>query len=377
MTCKFTTNDRHNTQRGAILIVSVTLLLTLLSLATLHTSRVKSLEYKIILNNQNYIQAMAVAKGGLAYGFTLARQETNWLGEAKNLTLGVYGRASVTAVFTQIPRNTLMLQLITITSKGFSNDGLAQVTISEQGLRVPIVAVIPPAPLISATGLTEDIALQLAANPHGGGAGVPISVWTANQNNLSVSDAHRCTLQSFDEQRCHLDSYPRLGQTGSDIVDDGINFPPDLLKYVFNITSEDWPSLKANVDLNVNNCAEVLWQQARSIWVSGDCSLSYGQTIGSSDEPVVLIVESGNLFMASTSIIYGLVLMFRPSATLNAYGVRMEDRAYIYGSLITNNSLDDALSTIRVRYHLGTLNTLMRDKELQRLARVPGSWRDF
>ncbi|MFQ3199218.1 MAG: hypothetical protein ACI81A_002952, partial [Paraglaciecola sp.] len=34
-------------------------------------------------------------------------------------------------------------------------------------------------------------------------------------------------------------------------------------------------------------------------------------------------------------------------------------------------------STIRVRYHLGTLNTLMRDKELQRLARVPGSWRDF
>ncbi|MFT5939721.1 MAG: hypothetical protein ACI8R9_001837, partial [Paraglaciecola sp.] len=114
-----------------------------------------------------------------------------------------------------------------------------------------------------------------------------------------------------------------------------------------------------------------------SIWVSGDCSLSYGQTIGSSDEPVVLIVESGNLFMASTSIIYGLVLMFRPSATLNAYGVRMEDRAYIYGSLITNNSLDDALSTIRVRYHLGTLNTLMRDKELQRLARVPGSWRDF
>ncbi|MFT6895687.1 MAG: hypothetical protein ACJA13_000084 [Paraglaciecola sp.] len=360
-----------------MLLVSVTLLLTLMSLVTLHTSRVKSVEYKIILNNQNYIQAKAAAKGGLAHGFTLARQDANWLGAPRNQTLGAYGRASVTAVFALIPRNTLMLPLVTISSTGFSNDGLAQVTMSEQGLRVPIVAVIPPAALISAKGFTEDVALQLAANPNGGGPGVPISLWTALPNNLSVSDAHTCTLQAFDEHRCHLDSYTSLGQTGLDIIDDGVDFPPDLLKYVFNIASEDWPLLKANVDLNVNNCAQLPWQQTRSIWVSGDCSLSYGQTLGSPDEPVVLIVESGNLLMASTSIMYGLVLMFRPPDTLNTYGVRMGDSAYINGALITNSSLDDALSNIRVRYHFGVLNTLMRDNKLQRLAPVPGSWRDF
>lgn len=377
MTCKFNSHNRQNRQKGAILIVSVTLLLTLMSLVTLHTSTVKSLEYKIIVNNQNYIQAMAAAKGGLAHGFTLARQEPHWLGETRNLTFGAYGRASVTAVFAQIPRNSLLLPLVTISSTGFSNDGLAQVTISEQGLRVPIVAVIPPAPLISATGLTADLVLQLAANPNGGGAGVPISLWTANHNDLSASDAHTCTLQAFDEQRCHLDSYARLGETGLDIVDDGESFPPDLLKYVFNIASDDWPSLKANVDLNVNNCAQAPWQQSRSIWVSGDCSLSFGQTIGSAEQPVVLIIDSGNLTMASTSKIYGLVLMFRPPNILRTYRVRMEGSAYINGALIINNSLDDALSTIRIRYHLGVLDTLMRDNKMQRLARVPGSWRDF
>ncbi|MFQ3235432.1 MAG: hypothetical protein ACI9C4_000990 [Paraglaciecola sp.] len=377
MTCKFTINNRRHTQRGAILIISVTLLLTLMSLVTLHTSRVKSLEYKIILNNQNYIQAMAAAKGGLAHGFTLTRQESNWLGEQKDLTPAGYGRASVTAVFTPIPRNTLMLKLVTITSTGFSNDGLAEVTLSEQGLRVPIVAVVPPAPFISAKGLTDDIAVQLAANPNGGGVGVPISLWTANQNDLSVSDAHTCTLQAFDEQGCHLQSHTRSEQAGVDIVDDGVDFPSDLLKYLFNTVSEEWASLKGTVDLNVNSCAEVPWQQSRSIWVSGDCSLSYGQTLGSTNEPVVLIVESGNLLMASTSMIYGLVLMFRPTDTLHAYGVRMEDSAYINGALITNNSLDDALSSIRVRYDFGALNRLIRDEKLQRLARVPGSWRDF
>ena len=69
------------------MLVTVSLLLIIASLATVHTGRVKSLEHRILLNSQNQALAGAAAEGGLAHGITRMRADPNWQGQEHTVML--------------------------------------------------------------------------------------------------------------------------------------------------------------------------------------------------------------------------------------------------------------------------------------------------
>ena len=211
-------NDSIVKQQGAIMLVTVSLLLIIASLATVHTGRVKSLEHRILLNSQNQALAGAAAEGGLAHGITRMRADPNWQGQEHTVMLTDNIRAVVRADFEQVQRNGVNVSWAEIQSMGFSSDEQGSHSVSEQVLRYPLLNIVPQAPLISSVPLSSAVTFVLGANPNGGGRGVPVSLW-ADENIAPLGiNSRTCALQSFDESGCARGMYSNSTQSSSDVL---------------------------------------------------------------------------------------------------------------------------------------------------------------
>lgn len=359
------------------MLVSVSLLLMIASLVTLHTGRVKSLEHKILLNTQNQAQSAATALGGLAHGMSRVQVDSEWLGQEHTIMLGNHLRAKVWADFHQVSRNNMNLRWATVYASGESADGQSSHHVSEQVLRYPFLNTIPPAPLISATALSSNLSFTLGANPNGGGQGVPVSVWTDKTiANIDV-DSRTCSLQLFDESRCAFDMYSTHSQLGSDLLKEHSAFPNDVLSYLFNVPINDWHILKSEVSLIASDCDEATVARQRVIWIQGECALNVGQHLGSNSAPVILMLEDSALLMPANSRVFGLVVFLSTLHPPVEKPIAMATSAQLSGALVLLSPIDIAMSQLSVRYHASVLTQLHLDDGMQRLGKVSGSWRDF
>jgi hypothetical protein len=359
------------------MLVSVSLLLMIASLVTLHTGRVKSLEHKILLNTQNQAQSAATALGGLAHGMSRIQVDSGWLGQEHTIMLDNNLRAKVWADFHQVPRNNMNLHWATVYASGESADEQSHHYVSEQVLRYPFLNTVPPAPLISAIELPSNLPFILGANPNGGGQGVPVSVWSDKPiPNINV-DSRTCSLQLFDESRCAFDMYSTHSQLGSDLLKEHSAFPGDVLSYLFNISMNDWRILKSEVSLIASDCDEATVTGQRVIWVQGECALNVGQHIGSDSAPVILVLANSALLMPADSRIFGLVVFLSTLNPAPEKRIAMATSAQLNGALVLLSPIEVAMSQLSVRYHASVLERLHLDADMQRLGKVSGSWRDF
>tara|TARA_R110000772_G_scaffold27658_9_gene70220 strand:+ start:449 stop:1573 length:1125 start_codon:yes stop_codon:yes gene_type:complete len=364
-------------QLGAVMLVSVSLLLVIASLVTVHTGRVKSLEHKILLNSQNQVLSVAAAQGGLAHGISSMKTDPNWLGEEHSVIMENSTRAIVRADFNQVQRNDMNTRWATIESTGLSPDGLSRHNVSEQVLRYPLLNIIPKAPLISTAPVPEALTLTLGANPNGGGVGVPVSIWSGEGiTDLSINSA-TCTLQIFDENRCALDAYSDHTQISSDILSRHEQFPIDVLQHYFHIRMPDWQFLKSEASKIVNDCEEATLGDSRVIWVHGDCELDVRQHIGSEHTPVILILAEAALLMPNESRVFGMVIYISTHLPAVPKRIVMATGAHISGTLLLLSSIDNDMSQLVIRYHTDLLARLQQDDDMQRLGKISGSWRDF
>ena len=65
-------------QQGAIVLVTVELMLVMITLVTLYTGRIQSFEHKIALNGQNQHFAYAAASAGLSQGIAELQRNKSW-----------------------------------------------------------------------------------------------------------------------------------------------------------------------------------------------------------------------------------------------------------------------------------------------------------
>ena len=123
------------------------------------------------------------------------------------------------------------------------------------------------------------------------------------------------------------------------------------------------------------HCENLTPDKARVIWVSGNCQLAVNQHMGTADEPVLLIIENGDLRLASGAAITGLVLLIRRNSALPS-AIQMAANAFVTGAIINTGPLDNA-SHIQLIADTDTLIRLQRADALAKITLVPGSWRDY
>jgi len=363
-------------QRGAIVLVSVVLLLTMVTLVTLYTGRIKSFEHKIILNSQNQQRAFSAAEAGLMRSLGVLSEDKSWAGAAIVETLDGESTFSASGARTAIVRASTTMTLISLSSTGISPDGQASVSVNEQALNYSILANPPDVPLIVAGGLAVGGNFEVVANPNGGGIGVPLSIWTDASVDMTGSGT-TCGQQEFSDGACSSSPYSEKGFKDSDIVDSDPDFPDDLMEYLFNIPETEWSTLRSEADQTLADCTTLGLASLGLIWVDGDCTINAGKVVASSGAPVILVVTDGNITMNGGAIINGIVFSFRKPGTVSDFDLSMIGGALVNGVVASNHPVGLSSGTYNAVYDANVLAQIEAHDAFQRIARVPGSWRDF
>lgn len=367
----------HHSQRGVILLATSTLLLIFVIIATIFTARVKRLEYNIVLNTQNYKEAVVAAEAGLMKGFGRLQSDPRWDGTPFSETLDNLATFTVSGVRQQITRQSNVVDLITLTSTASSADTLSSVTLSEQAFLYSVLANPPDVPLIVAGGLHVSGNFEVAANPNGGGVGVPLSIWTDLAVDLNNGSGTTCGLQEYAEGNCSSSPYSEKGFKDLDILDNDPDFPNDLMEYLFNIPEANWNDLRNEADILANSCAGFGPATTGLLWVDGNCSLNANTVVGSQSDPVILIVTDGDLTMNGGAEINGMVFSFRKPGNVLDFDINMIGGAAVNGVVVSNHPVGQSGGTYNSVYDIDVLERLQLNDVFKRVARVPGSWRDF
>ena len=364
-------------QRGAMVIVTVVLLLVMVSLVTLYTGRVKSFEHKITLNTQNQKVSLAAAEAGIMRALGLLSEDSSWDGTAINEVLDGDSEFTVSAVRQIIPRESNTMTLLTLSSTGISGDGLSTTVLTEQAFIYSVLANPPDVPLIVKGGLAVSGNFEVAANPNGGGAGVPLSIWTDTTVDMDNGSGSTCGLQEFSDGNCGTLTYSERGFKDADILDNDPTFPDDLMEYLFNVPEAEWAALRSDADLRLADCSSLNANSVGLIWVDGDCGLNANIVVGATTNPVILIVSDGDLTMNGGATINGMVFSFRKPGSVVDFELNMIGGARVNGVVASNHSVGHANGTFNSVYDAEVLEQIQQNDAFQRVARVPGSWRDF
>lgn len=364
-------------QNGAAVLITVVLMFVLVTLVTVYASKIVSINNKITLNDQNRVHAKVIAEAGLMRGFGLLTENPDWDGTAFTETLANGGSFTLSANRATIVRESTEVSLITLSSVSVSPDGLATETVTEQAYQYSILANPPDAPLSVAGGIAVTGNFEVAANPNGGGEGVPLSIWTDTTVDLNNGSGTTCGQQELLDGQCSSNPYSEKGFKDTDILDADPTFPSDLLEYFFNVPESDWESLRDDANLRISNCTGLNAASSGLIWVDGPCDLAANAIIGSAANPVILIVADNDVKMAGGAQINGMLFSFRKPGNTAAFDLDMIGGAAVNGAIASNHTLGQSSGTFNSTYDADILAQLELNNAFIRVARVPGSWRDF
>lgn len=226
--------------------------------------------------------------------------------------------------------------------------------------------------------------IRLVADPHGGGSGIPLSLWSSG----GVSSSGRipsCHLSDFNAQanNCVLElSY--ISNSSQDINGDmqlsATDFPADLLDYIFGYGQGQWSSLAAMAVSSVAGCEDINRSGFFIVQHGGTCHLN--QVTSTPLSPVILFVKDTAVISAINTRFYGLLVLYdsQPSDS-NMMAAQFGSGTQVWGSVVSrlgNNQLAGDLSII---YHAGVQCLLSNcnqepNSPFVNLYTIPGSWSD-
>jgi hypothetical protein len=364
-------------QQGAVVMVTVVLLLVMVTLVTLYTGKIQSFEHKIMLNSQNQKLAFAAAESGIMRGLAELQQKKDWpVATLQEVLLG-QERFSVSAGKQTIIRHSREIQLFELNSVGVSADGLASSSIKQQVMVYPILTQIPQAALMVAGGLNQQFSFELVANPNGTGEGIPLSVWTGGNIDMTSINGFTCGLQEYQDDQCQTRAYSSALQWGNDIIFDDPNFPSDVFAHLFNVAFEHNMALRSEAKQVLSACNMLNQQTTGIVWVDGECDINANTILGSASHPLLLFINEGSLHLGDKAEVYGLIVMLKQVNTVASYDVFISAESEVHGALVANYQLGSLAGSMRVIYDKDTLVTLANSAEFMRIAKVPGSWHDL
>lgn len=386
-----------NKSSGFITLTVVLIIILLVTALTLMTGRMLLNEQRTASNLVRYHEAANAAQFGLDKAIAqLILDSENRTNIAVTSTAPYYNVTFGTATTVNVGGNTMdVIPITSIGRSGYSAGATASteaeshVTIEQQIVIVPALSAAPAAPITVAAGIAAGGNFSVAANPNGGGPGVPVSIWSENTVNIGSSSS-TCGQQEYADGTCSSSPYSS-NKTGkeSDIVDnDTVNFPDNLLAYIFNgsqtiqdvidYVKQAYPESEYSTRLGTGNgladCSSLNTGSKEIYIVRGNCNPP--GDVGSADTPVVLLVVNGDLTLNANKNIYGLVFAYAENPATATYDITLNGNATVYGALVANYELGNSNGTYNAVYDADVLSKL-KNQVNSIIALVPGSWRDW
>lgn len=326
-------------QIGAATLIVTVMLLVAAALMIIYAAQNGALQQKSSSNQLASAQAYQAAEAGAEYAFAFIRANSstvtqnpsngfiNYTIASTTLTNG----ATYTVAITNLVQNSY--NKLRITSQGSSVDGSATRSIYQDIINDP--------PFVYTLNTKGDVDV----NGHGGTITGDFAVHSGGTTDSSAP------------------------ATGGSINGNDNTFHDMSGDAIFSSIFSTSKASKKSSSTYYSNPGSVPWGSLTgSVWVKGDVSLSGQTTIGSSANPVTLIIE-GNYTAAGQTTINGVVYV--------TGDVDLKGNALINGALITESN-----TILRgnggVNYDAAIISSILGTNAVSYgYTRIPGTWRDF
>ena len=301
--------------------------------------------------------------------------------------------------------------LVTVVATGTSADGTASRTIRQSVSSFRLLAGEPDSALMAAGTVGGTGTFDVVANPDGGGPGVPLSAWSADDVDLSGGTPRTCQKHEYLQtgtdksmlegivvcEDCDCPShaymtYKEGGQytEGIDISDrdgwdgtdpyelnpDDTTFPDDVFKYLFNVDEDDWQEVKERAQV-LDDCTTLDSTASGLYWIEGNCNINTTSHIGTPSKPPLLVVE-GDTKIEGGGKIFGIVFAWEDPDNPGSGGdVKLRGGSQFYGAIISDHEIDMGNGNYEMLFDLDVLRNISRNPDFLRIGKVPGSWTDI
>ena len=389
---------------GFITLTVVLIIVLLITALSLMTGKMLMTEQRSASNQVRYHEAMNAAQAGLDKAIAQVQSADDFddLIDFDSTSSPPYYHVEFGDI-TEITLGSNTVKSVTINAVGTSGysadieaNAESQVTLNQKVVAFPTISGLPYAPLTVAAGMAIGGNFIVAANPNGGGPGVPLSIWS--EEIITESDItgsfSSCGQQEYADNQCDDNPYSNKDNVGSDILSDDDGFPSNLLAYVFsgNQTIQDviedtiqmYPEADnyyvdriGDGEINqpetvCDNLVKAGSAASGRYIIKGGCAIN--GVIGSLENPVQLLIWDGDLTLNANTVIWGLVFTYSDSAT--EYDVKLNGGAVLHGVFVSNFGLKISNGQFDAVYDANVLKNLVSQSN-PIVATVPGSWRDW
>jgi Tfp pilus assembly protein PilX len=350
--------------KGVSTLATTMILLLFITLLTLFGTTYSIWQQKISANVIRHNQAFMAAETGLEYGMVyfiensgliLANPSAGYISSYSNSNITnvtLANNSKFTVVYTNPVANAY--NLILITSTGTSDDGTANVIISQ--------LIAKGTELLN----TPTTSLSLTGNVNMGGNSTIYNNSTAS----TILAGGSVTFSGGASTQTSAGGSSN-GNFGSDVQQNigalsSMNSTQALNQY-FSVPAD---AIKNNIDhlFTPSNVSNASGLTNTTIWMDANTSLSGIITIGTASQPVFLFVN-GNLTLSGNIKIYGFVYLM---GSLVSSG-----NVQVYGALFINGGTTMSGAQDLIAYDPNILNLVKNIPSLSFWAKVPGSWKDF
>lgn len=360
-------------QHGAATLFMSLILIMVSTIIILFAANYGVMQSKSIANVNKNFQAFEAAQAGMEFAINyLNKNSATILANPSGGYIQPFSNSSTTNVvlannssysFTYTNPVANNYQLIKITSTGTSNDSSSTRTITQLVQFGSGLAKIPSKPLISLNSISlgSSSIIQNLSNNN--------TIATSSSVALSGTAA---TVLSSGISSTSGNILSDVSQSDSTLASTSAT---DLFANYFGSTT----ALSQSVAGTVYNKNETTFYHDRLdgktgqfIWInqtSGTAILNGDTTVGSSTNPVLLVVNGNNFFLGNMTI-YGFLYVNGNNT------VSMGSNIQINGGFMTTGTISGS-GALQVYYSPTILNNLQTQQGIQYYAKIPGSWKDF
>lgn len=393
----------HLQQRGAASLVVSLIILALITLVTIYTSKTIITEQKIANNDYRAKQAFQAAEAGIGAAINyysddpdmdsdgvldgVFDSDNDGVGDSANSVVGASNRVIVNA--TDLSGNMTILR---ITSQGFSDDDTAMRTIVQDISTVNPLPNTPSNPFTT-RGTVVVTGSATIHNPEGHStiwSGGDVDLGANNSTATEVADVTDadypgCMDYSISNaNHCDVIQSSNKVTVGLDVIEHDSNLAnlndSEFFENFFGMSLTNFHESMVTLDTTAANAnTDVQLATNEIIWVEGDTEFSNNTTVGckavvtggnvcsnANTKPSIMIIN-GNATFGGTTQFYGIVYV---TGSITISGNSTVYGALVGGSTVTNNTG----GSLDIWYDSDVLNRVKRNGPLGSSA---GSWRDF
>lgn len=363
----------HLHTMGAATLVMALMLVFVSTIIIIFAANFGLMQDKVITNITRNNQAFEAAQAGLEYGVNYLNKRSATIlfnpvsgyiqpysdSNTSNVTLSNNSKYTIT----YSNPTAYNYKTIKISSTGISDDDTSTRTVSQLVQFGSTLLNIPTKPLFSKGSVSLAASSQIQND----------------YNNYTIDSASSVSLTDSSQTILNSGTSSTPALLKSDVTENNSILndmsSADFFSSYFGLSDS---LVKSSVGFYYENSTDTNYRTmlsgktATSIWIdqtAGLATINGFSFIGSSSDPVLLIVNGNNVFTGFV-IIYGFLFVNGTITTASGANIN------IIGGVSSTGDISGP-GTFQVYYSPTVLNNLQTQRGMQYYAKIPGSWKDF